>query len=314
MTADRQAGKKFSEVYPHLVASSVDPTLVKIDDVDFSGVDSVFCCLPHATTQEIIAGLPSDIKIVDLSADFRLRDVKTYKEWYGGDHLAPELQEEAVYGLTEVNREDIKNGRLIANPGCYPTSVLLPLTPLLKNFLIQINGIVIDAKSGTTGAGRAPAEYKLYCEVADGIKAYGLTGHRHIPEIEQGLMDATGASIQVTFIPHLMPMSRGMLSTIYVKTKPGENAKSLKKAMSEFYADEPFVKILPGDATPETRHVRGSNFNFINVFDDRVEDQAVIVSVIDNLVKGASGQAIQNMNLIMGFEETSGLMQVPMFP
>ena len=313
MTGDRKAGQPMASVFPHLATLAL-PDLVAIDQVDFAAQDAVFCCLPHGTTQEVIAGLPAHIKIVDLSADFRLFDVATYAQWYGHEHRAPALQKKAVYGLTEIARAKIAAARLVANPGCYPTSVQLPLVPLLAHGLIGAEDIVIDAKSGVSGAGRAAKEANLFTEVTEGIHAYGIAGHRHAPEIEQGLSEAVGTPVQVTFTPHLIPMSRGMLSTIYVKPTAGNTAASLRAALSERFGGEAFVHVLPEGVVPATRHVRGSNHCLINVFDDRVKGRAIITSVIDNLVKGASGQALQNMNLMFGFPETLGLQQQPLFP
>lgn len=313
MTGDRKAGQPMASVFPHLATLTL-PDLVSIDQVDFTTVDAVFCCLPHGTTQEVIAALPANVRIVDLSADFRLFNVDTYAQWYGHEHRAPALQKEAVYGLTEIERAKIAKARLVANPGCYPTSVQLPLIPLLAQGLISAEDIVIDAKSGVSGAGRSAKEANLFTEVTEGIHPYGIASHRHAPEIEQGLTDAAGKPVLVTFTPHLMPMSRGMLSTIYVKLTGGKSASSLRTALSEHYMGEAFVKILPEGVTTATRNVRGSNFCLINVFDDRVPGRAIITSVIDNLVKGASGQALQNMNLMFGLPETLGLEQQPMFP
>eukprot|EP00879_Flechtneria_rotunda_P003014 GHRR01003232.1.p1 GENE.GHRR01003232.1~~GHRR01003232.1.p1 ORF type:complete len:409 (+),score=107.05 GHRR01003232.1:1-1227(+) len=314
LTGDRQAGKAFSEVFPHLVTALDVPKLVKIDDVDFSDVEAVFCCLPHATTQKIISALPQHLKIVDLSADFRLADVKTYAEWYGGEHAAPELQKEAVYGLTEIYRDKVRPARLVANPGCYPTSVQLPLYPLLKDKLILKDDIIIDSKSGVSGAGRSAKEANLYCEIAEGINSYGVTKHRHMPEIEQGLSEAAGGSVTVSFTPHLMPLSRGMQSTIYIKLAEGRTVDDLRSKLIQSYANEPFVRVLDKGVVPHTRHVRGSNFCLMNVFPDRLPGRAIVISVIDNLVKGASGQAMQNLNLVMGYPETTALMQLAMFP
>lgn len=313
VTADRRAGQKMIDVFPHLGDVPL-PDLVSIDDADFSVVDSVFCCLPHGTTQNVIAGLPSSVRIVDLSADFRLRDLKSYAEWYGHPHQAEALQTEAVYGLTEWARTDVAGARLVANPGCYPTSILLPLVPLLRKGSIDATGIIADSKSGVSGAGRAAKEANLYSEVTEGIHAYGIAGHRHLPEIEQELSVAAATPVTMTFTPHLMPMSRGMLSTIYVRLARGQTVQSLKETLEAAYRDAPFVRILPGSMVPATRHVRGSNYCLINVFADRVPGQVIICSVIDNLVKGASGQAIQNFNVQFGFDETTGLRQQPMFP
>lgn len=313
LTADRRAGQPMSAVFPHLAALDL-PDMVSIGEVDWDGIDVVFCALPHGTTQEVIAGLPERLKVVDLSADFRLFDVKSYAQWYGHDHKAPKLQAEAVYGLTEVYRGKVRQARLVANPGCYPTASQLPLIPLLKAGLIEAEDIIIDAKSGATGAGRAPKEGTLFCEVTEGIHPYGVASHRHSPEIEQGLSEAAEMPMTVNFTPHLMPMARGILASIYAKTAHGADAKLLRETLATAYANEPFVKVLPEGVIPQTRHVRGSNLCLINVVDDRIKGRVMLFSVIDNLVKGASGQAIQNMNVMMGFEETEGLALPPMFP
>ncbi|KAL3515243.1 hypothetical protein ACH5RR_022145 [Cinchona calisaya] len=217
------------------------PDMVAVKDADFSNVDAVFCCLPHGTTQEIIKGLPSSLKVVDLSADFRLRDISEYEEWYGQPHMAPDLQKEAVYGLTEISRQEIQAARLVANPGCYPTSIQLPLIPLLKASLIEVGHIIIDSKSGVSGAGRGAKEANLYTEIAEGIHSYGITRHRHVPEIEQGLSDASNSKVTVSFTPHLMPMSRGMQSTIYVEMAPGVSTEDLYRHLRSFYEAEEFV-------------------------------------------------------------------------
>lgn len=313
LTADRQAGRPLAEVFPHLGGLDL-PGLIKIEDADWSGLDLVFCGLPHGTTQEIVAALPRHLKVVDLSADFRLRDPATYAEWYGHEHRAPELQREAVYGLTELNREAVRPARLVANPGCYPTTSQLPLVPLLEAGAIEPTDIIIDAKSGVSGAGRDAKQANLYAEVTEGIHAYGVARHRHAPEIEQGLSEAAGRPITVNFTPHLMPMSRGILATIYVRLASGAGAEDLRRVLGERYAGERFVRVLPGGAVPATRHVRGSNHCLIAVFADRVPGRAILLSVTDNLVKGASGQAVQNMNLMAGFKEWTGLEQEALFP
>jgi len=313
LTAESNAGKKFEDVYPQHQNLNL-PVLTKNNEVDYSNVDAIFCCLPHGTTQEIVAGLPEDKKVVDLSADFRLRNVDTYAEWYGGDHRAPGLQKQVAYGLTELNRDAVLKARVIANPGCYPTSVQLPLVPLLQGGMIHSEDIIIDAKSGVSGAGRAGKVQFLYSEIAEGINSYGVGSHRHMPEIEQELSLAAGSDVTISFTPHLMPMARGMQSTIYVKMTEDVSVDDIRAALVTKYADEPFVQVLGAGVVPHTRHVRGSNLCLISVFPDRIKGRAVILSVIDNLVKGASGQALQNMNLIMGLPETMGLMQQPMFP
>lgn len=321
LTADRSAGKEFKTIFPQFAYRKDLPRLTKWEDsrAEIEQSDVTFCCLPHGTTQEIIQQLAdssSKTKIVDLSADFRLKDVDAYATWYGKPHAAVELQKEAVYGLTEINRDAVRGARLLANPGCYPTAAQLPLIPLIAAGLISTTDIIIDAKSGTTGAGRAPKEAFLYCEVTDGIQAYGVASHRHSPEIEQGLSEASDSTEQivVNFTPHLMPMSRGILETIYVKLTPGTTIDDVKKLWHDKYDSEAFVHVLDGAVLPQTRHVRGSNNCIMNIVADRVPGRAIIVSAIDNLVKGASGQAIQNMNLMLGIPETTALTQAPMFP
>jgi len=305
LTGDSQAGKTIGKVYPHLAQTKL-PSLITIEQADFSKIDVAFCCLPHGTTQTVIANLPKSLKIIDLSADFRLADVNEYATWYGHAHQAPALQKEAVYGLTELARDQIKNSRLIANPGCYPTSAILPLVPLLKAGAIEKTGIIIDAKSGVTGAGRSAKQANLFTEINDGISAYGIANHRHTPEIEQGL-----GGVTVTFTPHLVPMNRGILSTIYVGCS---NVAKAREILEQTYKNEPFVHILPAGSAPTTHQVRGTNHCVINIFESRIKGEAIIVSAIDNLVKGASGQAVQNMNLMFGFEETAGLTMTAVFP
>ncbi|KAI7754980.1 hypothetical protein M8C21_016344 [Ambrosia artemisiifolia] len=313
MTADRKAGQSIASVFPHLVKQDL-PDLVAVKDADFSSVEAVFCCLPHGTTQEIIKSLPTRLKIVDLSADFRLRDINDYNEWYGQPHKASELQKEAVYGLTEIYRNKIQSARLVANPGCYPTTILLPLVPLLKARLIGLQDILIVSNSGVSGAGRSAKEANLYTEVSEGIFSYGITRHRHVPEIEQELSDAANSKVTVSFTPTLMPMSRGMQSTINVQLAPGVSIVDLKQHLKGYYEKEEFVTVLPNDQAPHTKYVQGSNGCHINVFPDRIPGRAIIISVIDNLVKGASGQALQNLNLMMGIPENTGLSCMPLFP
>jgi N-acetyl-gamma-glutamyl-phosphate reductase len=313
LTADRQAGKKIGAVFPHL-ARHVLPDLVAIPEVDWSKLDLVFCCLPHGTTQEVISALPAHLKVLDLSADFRLADPEVYAQWYGHAHRAVGLQREAVYGLTEVARTAIAKARLIAVPGCYPTGAQLPLIPLLKAELIDPDSIVIDAKSGVTGAGRAAKESSLFAEVSEGISAYGVAHHRHMPEIEQGLSLAAGRPVTITFTPHLMPMNRGILSTIYVKMNGAATIDDLRRTLEETYKGESFVHVLPQGHYPATHHVRGSNLCLIGLGADRRPGHAILVSAIDNLVKGASGQAVQDMNVMLGLPETTGLQTEPLFP
>ncbi|MBF0391163.1 MAG: N-acetyl-gamma-glutamyl-phosphate reductase [Alphaproteobacteria bacterium] len=314
LTAERKVGQAIGSVFPHLAGLDL-PEMVAIDQVDYSGVDAVFCCLPHGTTQDIIAGLPPHVKIVDLSADFRLSDPAVYAKWYGHEHKAPELQKQAVYGLTELARDRVREARLVANPGCYPTAAQLPLIPLVRADMIKHGDIIIDAKSGVSGAGRAAKEGALFCEVSEGIHAYGIASHRHAPEIDQGLSAACDYPVIASFTPHLMPMSRGILATIYVSMREHDlTAADLRDELARVYAGEPFVRVLPEGVVPATRHVRGSNFVLMNVFPDRLPHRAIITCVIDNLVKGASGQAVQNMNVMFGLPEAMGLLQQPLFP
>lgn len=318
LTADRKAGQAMADVFPQFAPYDL-PKLVTIDEVDWAnaGIDLVFCALPHATTQKVLKDIMAKApttKVVDLSADFRLADPAIYAKWYGHEHQALELQKEAVYGLVEVHRREIKQARLVANPGCYPTCALVPLVPLLKARAIEPDEIVIDAKSGMTGAGRAAKEEMLFSEVSEGFHAYGVAKHRHMGELDQELALAGGKEIVASFTPHLVPMNRGMLSTIYVRGRRGRTAEDLHAILLKQYEKEPFVHVLPFGKTPQTRHVRGSNMTFIGVVADRVPGRAIVISALDNLTKGASGQAVQNMNLVLGFAETLGIDQPPMFP
>jgi len=313
LTADRRAGEPIEAVFPHLGGLGL-PELTAIDKVKWDEIDVAFCCLPHGTTQEVVASLPGHIKVIDISADFRLQDPDAYARWYGHAHLAPTLQKDAVYGITELAREAIRKARIVACPGCYPTSAILPLLPLVEAGQVEADDLVIDSKSGVTGAGRSLKETSLFSEVSEGINAYGIASHRHTSEIEQELSTAAGRPILVNFTPHLMPMNRGILSTIYVRNKPGVSAEDLRATLNRRYHDEPFVRVLPQGAAPATRHVRGSNHCLIGVFADRVKGRSIVLSAIDNLVKGASGQGVQNLNLVCGLPETTALEQAPLFP
>jgi len=318
LTADRRAGQQMRDVFPQFSPFAL-PKLVPIDGLDWAalGLDLAFCALPHATTQKVVRDLLAkapNTKVVDLSADFRLADPAGYARWYGHEHHAPDLQKEAVYGLVEVHRERIRNSRLIANPGCYTTTAQLPLMPLIKEGAIDLDEIVIDAKSGMTGAGRAAKENMLFSEVSEGFHAYGVGLHRHMAELDQEFSFAAGRDVTVTFTPHLVPMNRGILSTIYVRGVGDKSPQDLHEILLQTYRDEPFVHVLPFGEMPQTRHVRGSNMTFIGVAADRIKGRAIIGAALDNLVKGASGQAVQNMNLVLGFPETMGLEQVALFP
>ncbi len=318
LTADRKAGQEMREVFAQFSPYTL-PKLVSLEGLDWPalGLDLVFCALPHATTQKVIKDVfakAPGMKVVDLSADFRLADTGAYARWYGDEHHAPELQKEAVYGLVELYRERIRKSRLVANPGCYTTSAILPLVPLIRAKAIDADEIVVDAKSGMTGAGRAARENMLFSEVSEGFHAYGVGTHRHMAELDQEFSAAAGRPVTASFTPHLVPMNRGILSTIYVRSVGGRTPQELHAILAEAYRGEPFVHVLPFGEMPQTRHVRGSNMTFIGVAADRVAPRAIIGSALDNLVKGAAGQAVQNMNLVLGLPETTGLEQVALFP
>ena len=311
MTANSKAGNDISKIYPHLSGLGL-PKLIKVEDVDFSKIDAVISCLPHGRTQNILSSLPKHIKICDLSADFRFNDPKMYEKVYDKKHDALELQKEAVYGLTEINRKAIKSARVIANPGCYPTSALLPLLPLIYKNLISHNNIIIDSKSGVSGAGRTLKSSLLFGEVSDGFTAYGLGSHRHRPEIQSQLNNSQSSDIKVVFTPHLLPIKRGILSTIYFDINDNCNIDDIKDCLNDTYLNEKFVNFV--DGVPSTHEVRGTNMCKMGLAYDAVANKAIIISVLDNLVKGAAGQAIQNLNLMMGFNESEGLVNVSMFP
>jgi len=313
LAANTHAGKPLADVFPHLGFLNA-PSLVKAEEVDWSSVDAVFCGLPHGTAQDIIATLPQGVKVIDMSADFRLKDTTTYAKWYGREHAAPHLLEGAAYGLTEHNRDAIRAARLVACPGCYPTATLLALLPLVAAKLVDPSDIIVDAKSGVSGAGRSLKQNILFSEAGEGLSPYAIAGHRHAPEIEQEISKAAGANVFVNFTPHLVPMSRGELVTAYVRLASGHTAADLAAALAERYAGEPFVRLAPKGTLPSTQFVRGSNYCLIGVYADRIPGRAIVVSAIDNLVKGSAGQAIQNFNLMFGLEETAGLGQQPLFP
>ncbi|MEL7464685.1 MAG: N-acetyl-gamma-glutamyl-phosphate reductase [Pseudomonadota bacterium] len=310
LTADRKAGMELGEVYRHLAHLGL-PRLTTLAEVDWDAVDIAFCGMPHAQAHQVVLEVPERIKVIDVSADFRLRDVDEYAKWYGHEHLAPELQKEAVYGIPEFYREEMKTARIIAGTGCFAVNALLPLYPLCGAGVIDPDHIIIDSKTGITGAGRSPSERKLFSEVTEGIDAYGIASHRHTAEFDQELSKAAGREVRVSFTPHLAPMNRGILATIYVHGEP----EAVHRTLAAQFEGEPFVHVLPmGSPAPETRHVRGSNLNRIAVFADRQPGRTIIISVLDNLVKGASGQAIQCANIALGVAETTGLEAAPLFP
>ena len=313
LTANQHAGKPMRAVYPHLASLDL-PDLISWEDADWTDLDVVFCGLPHGTTQQIVARMPRHVTVIDLSADFRLRDPDVYAAWYGQPHQAMALQARAVYGLTELNREAVRHSSLVACPGCYPTAVLLSLIPLVRAGAIDPSELIVDAKSGVTGAGRKVTQGLLFAEVGEGVHPYGVGKHRHAPEMEQELGAVSGGGVHLSFTPHLMPMNRGELVSCYVRLSGGATAEDLRTTLAKQYDGEPFVHVLPEGESPATRNVRGSNLAVIGVFADRVPGRAIVIGAIDNLVKGSSGQAIQNMNLVCGLPETTGLMQQPMFP
>lgn len=310
LSADRKAGMRMAEVFPFLRHLDL-PTLVKIDEIDFSGVDLCFCALPHATTQEVVAKLPKSLRIVDLSADFRLRDPAEYQKWYGQPHTAVEIQKEAVYGLTEFYRDEIRGARLVAGTGCNAATGQYALRPLIAKGVIDLDDIALDLKAGVSGAGRSLKENLLHAELSEGTYSYSAGGkHRHLGEFDQEFSKIAGRPVLVQFTPHLLPMNRGILMTTYVKGDP----RVVHETLFDAYVAEPFLEVLPFGTLPSTRDVRGSNFCHIGVIGDRIPGRAVIVAVLDNLTKGSSGQAIQNANLMLGIEETTGLMLAPVFP
>jgi N-acetyl-gamma-glutamyl-phosphate reductase len=315
VTSEQSSGKAVSEVFPSLrsrytlILENLEPVRIA-DKADF-----IFTALPHKAAMEVVPTfLKLGKRVVDLSADYRLQDAREYGRWYE-PHMNPELLKKAVYGLPELRRAKIAGADLVANPGCYPTSIILGLVPLLKKKLIDPAGIIADSKSGVSGAGRSAKVDNLFCEVNDGFKAYAVGGaHRHIPEIEQELSLVAGQRLTISFTPHLVPMDRGILSTIYGQLDKEATTAELLKVFSDFYKGEPFVRVLPEGSFPSTAHVRGSNFCDIGLSVDNRTGRVIVVSAIDNLVKGASGQAVQNMNIMNGFPENLGLESLALVP
>ncbi|WP_136441406.1 N-acetyl-gamma-glutamyl-phosphate reductase [Pacificoceanicola onchidii] len=310
LAANSKAGKPMAAVFPHLRHLDL-PDLVTWEEIDFSQIDLCFCALPHKTSQEVISKLPKSVKIVDLSADFRLRDPEAYEAWYGNPHSAVEMQKEAVYGLTEFYREDIASARLVAGTGCNAATGQFILRPLISAGVIDLDEIILDLQCGVSGAGRSLKENLLHAELSEGSNAYAVGGtHRHLGEFDQEFSKLAGREVKIQFTPHLGPFNRGILATCYVKGDPDAVLAALQAA----YTEEPFVEVLPKGETPSTHHVRGSNFCHIGVTGDRIPGRAIVVAALDNLCKGSSGQAVQNANLMLGEDETAGLMLVPCFP
>ncbi len=313
-TSEKQAGKKVSDAFPFLI-DETDLVLTEAQDEEvIKHCDMAFSCLPHGKAMtHVAAWRKAGLKVVDLSADFRLASEEDYKIWYGA-HTETQLLKEAIYGLPELNREKIKKASLVANPGCYPTGAILSLTPLLTKKMIDPTSIIIDSKSGVSGAGRSASVDSLFSEVNDSVHAYKVGTHRHTGEIEQALAWATGGKVTISFTPHLMPMDRGILTTIYARATSKKSTPELLKTLKDSYADERFVKILPEGKLPKTKDTRGTNLCLIGGLYDPRTDRYVVIAAIDNLLKGASSQAVQNMNLMSGFEEATGIAHLPLVP
>lgn len=307
--------KKYASIYQNFFqlvdANCMDDNMEVLADQ----VDVIFTATPQGLCASLVnEEILSKVKIIDLSADFRIKDVKVYEEWYKLEHKSPQFIEEAVYGLCEINREDVKKARLVANPGCYTTCSILTCYPLVKEGIIDPNTIIVDAKSGTSGAGRSAKVDNLFCEVNENMKAYGVATHRHTPEIEEQLGYACGEKITINFTPHLVPMNRGILATAYASLKKDVTYEEVKAIYDKYYADEKFVRVLEKDVCPQTKWVEGSNYVDVNFKIDPRTNRIIMMGAIDNLVKGAAGQAVQNMNLMFGLKESEGLELVPMFP
>jgi len=310
LAANSKAGQGMGAVFPHLRHLDL-PDLVTIDEIDFAGIDLCFCALPHKTSQEVIAALPRDLKIIDLSADFRLRDPADYEKWYGNPHAAPELQKEAVYGLTEFYRDEIAGARLVAGTGCNAATGQYILRPLISAGVINLDEIILDLKCAVSGAGRSLKENLLHAELSEGYHAYALgSTHRHLGEFDQEFSAIAGRPVEIQFTPHLIPANRGILATAYLRGA----AQAVHDTLNAAYAGEPFIEVLPMGEAPSTRHIRGSNFCHIGVVADRQAGRCTVIAALDNLTKGSSGQALQNANLMLSLEETSGLMMAPVFP
>ena len=311
------AGTAVSDMFPNL-RGFVDTAFCEPTAANLNGCDVIFFATPHGVAQSMMADiLAIGARVVDLSADFRIKDQATWEQWYQQPHNSPQLIDEAVYGLPEVNRSEIRSARILACPGCYPTAIQLGLVPLLENKLVTLENLIADAKSGVSGAGRKASVGSLFAESADSFKAYGISGHRHRPEIEQGLSWAAGEAVSLTFVPHLVPMIRGIEATLYAPLNEAGKALNLEEFQHLFeqrYSNEPFVDVMPLGSLPETRSVKGSNICRMAIHKQEGSDLLIISSVIDNLVKGASGQAVQNMNIMFGFDETCGLQLVPLSP
>ncbi len=314
LTSQKYAGIPIDQVFPSLQQNlSLKCEELAVEQIS-QKTDFIFTAVPHKTAMEVVPLFRREGKrVVDLSADFRLKDAAVYERWYQ-KHTASDLLPESVYGLPELHRDRIRNAQIVGNPGCYPTGALIGLIPLVKKGLISLEGIVVDAKSGVTGAGRDVVLESLFCEVNEGVRAYKIFGHRHTPEIEQELSQLARKEIGVTFVPHLIPMDRGILSTVYVRLVKGLKTEELLHAIQDYYEGEPFIRVYPKGKLPNTKDVRGSNFCGVGGVVSEADHRAVVVTAIDNLVKGASGEAVQNMNIMLGYPETMGLDVLPLAP
>ncbi len=312
ITSRAESGRSVSELYPNL-RGHIDAVFSEPDIKVLSECDTVFFATPNGTAMTMARELlEADVKVIDLAADFRIKDIEDWQQWYGMEHVCPDLVASAIYGLPEINREQIKTARLVANPGCYPTAVQLGFMPLIENGLVDTGNLIADCKSGVSGAGRGASIGTLFCEAGDSLKAYAVQGHRHLPEITQGLTEATDDIIGLTFVPHLTPMIRGIHATLYARAKG--DIVDLQGIYENRYVDEPFVDVLSPGSHPDTRAVRSANMCRIAVHQLPGSDMIVVLSVLDNLVKGAAGQAIQNFNLMSGLPETMGIAQPALLP
>ena len=308
---DQEYADIFQNMFEIVDAKCMDDNMEELANA----VDVIFTATPQGLCSTLVnEEVLNKVKIIDLSADFRIKDVNVYEQWYGIKHASPSYIEEAVYGLPEINRDKVKNARLIANPGCYPTCTILSIYPLAKEGLIDMDTLIVDAKSGTSGAGRGATVANLYCEVNENIKAYGVASHRHTPEIEEQLGYAAGKECVINFTPHLVPMNRGILATSYAKLTREVTYEEVKAIYDKYYTNEQFVRVLKKDVAPETRWVEGSNYVDVNFKIDSRTNRVIMMGAMDNLVKGAAGQAVQNMNIMFGFKENEGLCQIPLFP
>jgi len=310
LSGNSKAGMAMADVFPHLRHLDL-PRLTTIEDMKFDDVEIVFCGLPHATSQKIVATLPAHVRIVDMSADFRLRDPADYEKWYGKPHAAPELQKTAIYGLTEFYRDQIKDARLVAGTGCNAATGQFALRPLIAAGVIDLDHIIMDLKAAVSGAGRALKQNLLHAELSEGTNAYAVgSTHRHLGEFDQEFRAIAGRDVAIQFTPHLIPANRGILATTYVQGDPA----TIYDTLSAAYADEPFIEVLPMGTFPAMKDIRASNFCHIGVVADRTPGRAIVIAVLDNLTKGSSGQAVQNANVMLGLPETEGLMLAPVFP